>query len=253
MGFVKSSPERALFMTADIGVLLGVVAIAGLTQGVTGFGFGLLSMGLMVVLFPLQDAVVIVAILGLGLSLLNLWTVRTSIPWKEASSILLTALPAIALGNYFLRTLPLQVLRGGIAIMILIGCAVSLWTPQKALIHHPFPWAHLAGLVGGVFGGALNMGGPPAVLYTLLRGWEKSTAKGFLVAYFVPTSILRVILLSLTGMVTRKNLIQGGALLVPAILFGYLGTRIFQRISTRIFRYLATVLLLGLAIKIILS
>lgn len=154
---------------------------------------------------------------------------------------------------FLLQKLTGQVLKIGVAGMILAGCATMLWSPKKTRIHKAFPWACAAGALGGVFNGALGTGGPPVVLYSLLRGWDKSVSKGVLSAYFTMTGTWRMIVLITTGVATAEDLQLGALMLIPALAATYLGTRIFRRMSNNAFRYATMVLLVGLSVKLVLS
>ncbi|MBM3749236.1 MAG: sulfite exporter TauE/SafE family protein [Acidobacteria bacterium] len=233
--------------------LLVIVVLGGLVHGVTGFGFGLFTMGVLSVLMPMGDAVTIVSLINLVITLLNLWTLRGSVDWRESWPVLGAAIPTTILGVYLLRSLDTGLLRTGVGVMILMGCAVALWSPQRARLRGANPWGYVAGLVGGVFGGALNTGGPPVVLYTLLRGWDKARTKSVMTVYFAGTGILRVALLIATGVATAQRLQQGVVLLAPAAAATFLGTRVFRRMSTPVFRYAVTGLLALLAARTILS
>jgi len=237
----------------DIYKLIGILMLGGLVQGTAGFGFGLFTMGMLAIMIPVQDAVVLVSILSLGSILLNLWSVRHDIEWRQALPIIVTALPATALGVYLLGQLPTETLRAGIAIMIVGGCLAALISPHEAAIESSWPWAYLAGAVGGVFGGGLNMSGPPVVLYSLFRGWEKTLAKGVMSAYFLAVSCVRVPLLFASGYATWPLVRQALLLFVPALAASYAGTQLFDRLNAQAFRYVTTGLLLALAGKILLT
>lgn len=234
-------------------MVIAVLVVAGLVHGVTGFGSGLFAMGVLVTAMPLARATVIVSMVSICISLLNLWTVRKSTPWHQILPTLVAAMPATLLGAYLLTRLDVEILRRGVAAMILLGCAVTLWPPRRGPSQRAFPWAYVAGLVGGTFQGALNMGGPPIVLYVLLRGWPKSTAKGFMSVCFAAMTALRIAFLSATGVATFDSVRLGFLAAGPAIIAAFVGTRIFRRMSTGAFRYAATALLAGLAANIILS
>ncbi len=234
----------------DTLLLLIIILASGLIQGVSGFGFGLFAMGAMALIMPVTDAVVVVAIVTLSSIILNLWSVRKDIPWREAWPIIIGAIPTTIVGVLLLRHLNATTLRIGIAVMILGGCAVSMFHTERALIRRAFPWAHISGLVGGLFGGALNMGGPPIVLYALLRAWDKGQAKGAMSAYFFVTGVLRVILHVAAGTATWPLVRQSLLLIIPTVAASYLGVLIFRRLSTRAFRYAVTGLLVFLAIRV---
>jgi len=238
---------------SDSLVLLIVILVASLIQGTAGFGFGLFAMGILTAMMPVTDAAVIVAILGLVTTTVNVWTVRREIPWQELWPVLVTAVPATALGVYLLKTLDAQILRSAVAVMIFAGCAVTLWSPHKTRLHKAMPWAYLSGAVGGVFGGGINMGGPPVVLYSLLRGWDKGVAKALMSSYFFVTSVIRVAGQILSGLATPALIRQALLLTIPTLIACFFGTWLFSRMSNRVFRYAATALLVGLAIRLLLT
>jgi uncharacterized protein len=232
----------------DIWILVAIM-LSGLIAGITGFGFGLVSMGALITFMPVTQATAMVAILTLCVMLMNLWSVRHALQWRESSRILVTSLPATALGVYLLTSLNTKVLSAGVGVMILAGCVLMFWCPPRALLQRAWPWGYVAGLLGGIFGGALGTGGPPIVFYTMLRGWDKSETKGLLCAYFTVTGIWRIILLATQGIITTDTVRRSAILLIPALAASYLGIHIFRRLSTPVFRYATLALLVGLAVK----
>ena len=223
--------------------MAAISAAAGLVAGITGFGSGLVLMGVLVAIIPVQDAAVIVAITALVCSLLNLWTVRVSMPWRETWPMFAISIPAVAAGIYLLANLSPDALRVLVAVMILSGCAVTLWTPPQGLIGAGLGWSLAAGALGGLTGGATSTGGPPVVLYTLLRGWDKAVAKAVMSAFFVVMGFWRLALLIASGLATPNSLRLGVVLLAPTLIALYAGMWIFRRLSTQVFRYAAMALL----------
>jgi uncharacterized membrane protein YfcA len=235
-----------------IWAILAVVVAAAMIQGIAGFGFGLFAMGLLVLFMPVTEATVVSALVSSGTTLVNLWTVRHDIEWREVWPILITAVPATVVGIFLLTSLPVSTLQIGIAISILLGCVVALLCPNRAVIQKAMPWAPILGLLGGLFSGALSMGGPPIALYALLRAWEKKLAKGVMASYFIISLVLRMVVLTATGVATGELWTLGLLLMPPTLLAAYLGTRIFGRMSNRVFRYVTTAILVALAVNVLL-
>ena len=235
----------------DFWILVAVLAAAGLIQGVTGFGFNLFALGVLGAIMPVSDAVVIASIAALCSFAVNLWTVRSDVPWRETWPVVGASLPALLVGVYWLQHLDDRVLRAGLGVTILVGCAVMLWAPKGSRIHRTSPWAYLAGFLGGLSGGAVGASGPPVVLYTLFRGWDKSVAKGVMSAYFLLMGLWRIAVLVATGVATGQTVRKGVLLLVPAILASYVGTLVFRRMSARALRYVALALLAGLSARLL--
>lgn len=235
-------------------LLMAAIAVAaGLVAGITGFGSGLVLMGVLVAIIPVADAAVIAAITAFVTSLLNLWTVRVSMPWRETWPMFAISIPAVAVGVYLLSSLSPDVLRVLVAVMILSGCAVTLWTPPQGLIGAGVGWSLAAGALGGLTGGATSTGGPPVVLYTLLRGWDKAVAKAVMSAFFVVMGFWRLALLITSGLATPESLRLGVALQAPTLIALYAGMWIFRRLSTQVFRYAAMALLGIMAANLLIS
>jgi uncharacterized protein len=238
---------------ASIALLVGVAAVSGLVAGITGFGSGLVLMGILVAIIPVPDAAVIAAIIALVCSVLNLWTVRVSMPWRETWPMFAVSIPAVAAGIYLLANLSPDTLRILVAVMILSGCAVTLWTPPQGLVGAGLGWSLATGLLGGLFGGATSTGGPPVVLYTLLRGWDKGVAKAVMSAFFVVMGFWRLALLIASGLATLESLRLGMLMLAPTLAALYAGMWIFGRLSTQVFRYAAMALLGITAVNLLFS
>jgi uncharacterized membrane protein YfcA len=228
-----------------------ITMVASFVVGITGFGFGLVATPLLVTLMPMSEAVVLVTIASLPLMLQNAATVRTAIPWRDIWPILVTSLPASALGTVVLAHANTNLLRIILAGVTLLGCLVVIWVPKRVFIFRAFPWAYLAGLLGGFIGGATAAGGPPVVLYCLFRGWEKDRVKALLSVYFFFTTIWRLIQLFINGLVPWSVGRMGLLLIVPALGVCYLGTLLFRRMSTVVFRYATIGLLVVMAIRLV--
>jgi len=236
---------------ASIVLLVGVAAASGLVAGITGFGSGLVLMGVLVTIIPVADAAVIAAIIALVCSLLNLWTVRVSMPWRETWPMFAVSIPAVAAGVYLLANLSPDTLRILVGVMILSGCAVTLWTPPQGVIGAGLGWSLTTGVLGGLSGGATSTGGPPVVLYTLLRGWDKGVAKAVMSAFFVVMGFWRLALLIVSGLATPESLRLGALMLAPTLAALYAGMWIFGRLSTQVFRYAAMALLGIMAVNLL--
>ena len=91
------------------------------------------------------------------------------------------------------------------------------------------------------------------MLYTLLRGWDKSVAKAAMSVFFVISGIWRVALMVGSGLVMPESVRLGAMMLVPMLIALYAGTRIFSRLSTRVFRYAAMALLGVMAANLLIT
>ena len=65
-------------------------------------------------------------------------------------------------------------------------------------------WAYLAGLFGGLLGGAYNTSGPPVIVYADCRRWPPDVFKGNLQGYFIIVSLAVVASHALNGNFTPQ-------------------------------------------------
>ncbi len=228
--------------------LLG--AVSGFVSGVTGFGSGLVLMGTLVAVMPVEQATVITAVVAIVLAVVNTWSVREHIPWASIWPTLLAAAPAIALGVYLLNHLDEGALKAGLVLIILAGCGAVLWSPRKRTYSSPY-LASVAGALSGLFNGALGTGGPPLVLFTLLRGWDKRACKAYLGTLFLLMNVLRMGMLVTSGIATQESLVRAAGIVVPVMAAWYGGKWVFQRVSTRGFRYAGVSILVLIAANLI--
>ena len=231
--------------------MVGIVLLAGLVTGVSGFGFGLVSVATLATVRSLPEAVVMVNVIALFVFSYNLWTVRHDLNWHDALPLILSSLPMAVVGVFLLQTLDAQWLEWMLAAAILAGCVVALWSPKAVLTDKPYPGSVVAGMLGGLLGGVLASGGPPVVLYCLLRGWDKSAMKAVLSGYFAVIAVWRLIVLFVQGVATTNSALLGLVLLLPSFVGTYVGVRVFKRLSTTAFKYATAGLLVLLAIRLV--
>ena len=107
----------------------------------------------------------------------------------------------------------------------------------------PASLGYLAGALSGVLG-AFNTGGPPAVVYTTVSGWDKDTTTSSLQLTFVLTSLIQLTGFGLTGLLTAESLWLNLALFPVMALGVFAGQHLYQRIDQVTFRRaLLTILL----------
>jgi len=169
---------------------LPVSFFAGLTQGLTGFGSALVAMPFFIKILPARIAVTL-SILN-GLSITSILTVRhlSSIRPKRVLPLMVGSIPGMALGIIFLKGADESLIRRLLG-LILIGYSLySLMERPHGKRQISPVWGLAAGFFTGVIGAAFSAGGPPAIIYVTLTGWEKDEIKGTLSAFFLFSCIL---------------------------------------------------------------
>jgi len=243
-------------MTGDV-IAVGVFAalLAGVSKG--GFGSGASFAGAAILALFVPPGVA----LGIMLPILMLIDIATLRPyWRqwgrvEVTMLILGGLPGIGLGMAFYRMADADLLRlliGGIAL------AFVLWqTVLRARVmrrgQSPLPgWAGLfAGLVAGFTSFVSHAGGPPAAVYLLSRGLDKTRYQATTVLMFFVFNIVKAVPYGMLGLFTQQTLMIDLVLTPFALLGAWIGVRAHRIMPERAFFAATYVLLTLTGVKLI--
>lgn len=217
-------------MTSDAHILLTVAALAlsGFTQGLTGFGFGLVSMALLPLFLPFKDALVVVAVLNVAACATTFAATFRHFCWRRGLGLALGSVVGVPIGFHALVHLESQTL------LHALGAVMVLFATTELLLARRFPvrfpgWAGWpVGVVSGALGGAFNIGGPPVIAYVYSQPWTKEQIVAVLQVVFGLSALMRLGLVAHSGLL-RDDLLQLALIsLVPMLLAILLGGRLLR-------------------------
>lgn len=226
--------------TVQLVVVAIAIFFASSTQVIAGFGFGLLSMPIMTLAIPVEQAVVVSTLLSMASTLWMGWHLRADIDRPIAKRITLAALVGMPLGLWILSVVSDRALRLTLGVSVLIATVLLV---RRINLAHVGPRLDIAlGFVSGVLNTSLSTNGPPLVFGLQARQMKPDQFRATLSAVFAMSSIVALALFIAAGKVTGDGL---HAVLVafPAWLLGQaLGWPIRRHFHGERFR--ATVLIL---------
>ena len=213
--------------------ILGAVTLASaMVMSLAGFGFGLVSMSFFPLFMPLIDANIMASLLAIPVILMNLIPLRRYLRLRTLLPIIVGTAVGVPVGIWGLVRLEERVLLIGLGIVILVALAVGEIAAKGKAREPSTPVAFGAGLIGGAFGGAYSISGPPVALYltSVLDG--KKELKANLLLYFLLQIGFRFVLLVSGGLATFEHVKTAGLLVLP--LFGGIGIgmALFNRVSS---------------------
>lgn len=232
-------------------ILAALIAFLGaFTQGMTGFGFGLVSMALLPLLLPMAEAVPLVAVWSFVINLGLLYRLRAHVDLKRVAPLLLGAIVGVPLGVFYLDGADDRLVRLSLGAVMVAWSLWALLGGEKAVADRGAPPGAglLAGVFGGVLSGAFNTGGPPTILYVNAMGWDKDRATSTLQAFFTFASVLSLSTHASVGLLDLEA-VRRSLPVVPVVMLGtWLGAQVYDRIPQERFRTLVLgfVLVLGL-------
>lgn len=239
-------------MTFDEIAIAGIVLMAALSQGVIGFGFGLIVMSVLPRVLPLEVAVPFTLVYGVVVAAAGFHRYRSHAPWREIGPMLLGATFGLPVGIFALRSLDPDPCVRVLGILIVLYVAHTVW-PRRVAPHESAPlrrrWAVPAGFVAGIFGGAFAMGGPPVIAYATARRFSPSAFKGVLQGFFATSTAAALLAFAGAGMLTMDGLWLN-LMFAPLVVVGaWAGMRYGDRLHPVLFRrvVLTALLFLGLS------
>jgi uncharacterized membrane protein YfcA len=237
-------PPHVFTSLAQFAVVNAVLVLAQVVYVAFGFGSGLIAVGLLALMFPgLQDVVVLLLLVNLPAEILVVVRSWREIIWRRAGAIAAGVVVGVPLGTYVLKTGSPDAVLTGLGVFLVAVSGVLLRLRDDLRVAWPRWSGPPVGLAGGVLTGLFGTGGPPLIIYAHLAGLTKGAFRGNLMAIFLLQTCLRIPAYAVSGLLTAPRL-WSGVLLMPAALLGtWAGQRLHVQLSEPAFRRLVSVLL----------
>ena len=230
--------------TTDLAILNAILGMAALMASVTGFGYALVAVPLLVLLLPPLQLVPVVLISWGPLALLLIARSWRDLNPGRLARLLAGALLGAPLGILVLSSLPAGTMRPVIGGITLIAGGSLLLRPGRPLVREG-PALLAAGLLSGVTGGSTGMSGPPVVLLGLAQRWEPRGFRADLICFFLVLHTSMAVGLGYMGLLSGGTLRLSLAVL-PGVLVGYAaGTRLLGRVDASTYRRVAVSLVVA--------
>lgn len=211
------------------------VASAGVITGLTGFGFALVSVPLLLLVMDPPSVVTTVLVIGQLTSAVNAATARRHVVRSMLWALLPGATIGIVAGSFVLRWLPpatLKLVAGGLVVLFTALLAFRREAAGRR-------WPAREAIVGGASGAlmtSVGLSGPPVVLLASSALPDKDRSRATLAAYFALTSPLGLATLLAQGSAPLHAWLAA-LLLAPLALAGReLGARLHRRTPSGAFR-----------------
>lgn len=232
------------FVAPPLLPLLAGAAIGGFVQGLSGFAYGLVALAVWAWVMEPQVAGPMVVFGSLVGQVLALPTIRRGFVAGRTWPFVAGGAAGIPVGVLALRAIDPTGFKAALGGFLVVWCPVMLALRAPPRLGWGGRWADAAsGFGGGVGGGLGGLTGPVPILWASLRGWPPDEQRGVFQPYNLAMHSLIMVAYVATGTVTAEFLpyfaMVGPAMVVP----GWLGARLYRRISPQAFRRLVLGLL----------
>ena len=209
--------SQTLLMALFIAV---IVFLSAFQQSLSGFGFSLVAMPILVQLLGIQTAAPLVAVLALTLNIINGIRWRQALDFSEIKRLGIWMALGVPLGIWGIFALNETIVKAGLGILLVAYALFALLKPDR-LPTISRRWAYPAGFFAGLLGGAYNTSGPPLILYGSLRNWSHQRFRAVLQSLFGFAASIVVFGHIVTGHYT-KPVLELTAIALPGTLLGVL-------------------------------
>ncbi|PIY45125.1 MAG: hypothetical protein COZ05_07010, partial [Armatimonadetes bacterium CG_4_10_14_3_um_filter_59_10] len=208
-----------------------IIVAGSFLQGVTGFAFGMVTMSLLPFLMTVKAATPLVAVLAVPNAASILWQTRQGTDLRKGWGLLSGLVFGVPIGVLFIAKMDNAIVEKALAVVLISVALQGLLLPPKVGAGmRPF-WGPVAGLLGGMIGGAFNIGGAPIVVYVYRQNWSRETIIAVMQTVFLISMLYRLTFYALTGMLSA-TLFLNCLLLLPCIIVGSsLGVRCQHKID----------------------
>ena len=224
-------------------IIAGTLALflAGLTQGLTGFGLALVAVSILVNFLSPKVVIPMIVILSIVTNSVILFESRKWVDLKRIWPLMVTGIAGMPLGTYLLVVLDVGTLRVFIGIVMALFAIAFLMGFSMQIKNEKVAFAPV-GLVSGLLQGSTSLSGPPVILFFVNQGVAKQVFRANLVAYFTVLSLATVPAYAIGGLITGEVLKYVLWFLLPMIIGVAVGIKLAHKIEERLFRNIALVI-----------
>jgi uncharacterized membrane protein YfcA len=239
-------------MNAELLLLAGGAALAGLVQGISGFAFAMVAMSIWVWGIEPRLAAVMAVSGGLVGQVIAVFTVKRGLRPAALLPFLAGGLVGVPLGTSALPHLNPAAFKLTLGLFLVVCCPTMLLAHRIPRLRAGGRWADGAvGLLGGVMGGIGGFSGVLPSLWITLRGWDKDLQRSVIQNFSLVALAVTLASYVASGLAT-PDMWPKLAVVVPALLLpSLIGARIYHGLSPAAFRRVVLVLLTGAGVAMI--
>lgn len=235
-------------LAADrLALCAGIVFLAAVLRGYTGFGFALAAVPMLALILPPVLVVPLVLCLEITAGLLILPGIWRDVDLRSVGWLASGSLFGVPLGIYGLATQSEDVMRVVIAVIVLFS-AVAIARGLRLRRVPGGPATAAVGAVSGLLTGATAMAGPPVILFYLGAGMAVHVGRASLIFYFSLVDTAAIAVAGWAGLLGRA-LFALILVCLPALASGQaIGARLFRSSLQRHYRAVALVVLVVISL-----
>ena len=223
------------------------VFLAAIVRGYSGFGFSLLAITSVSLVYAPATVIPAVFMMEIAASIHMLPGVWKDVHWRSLAPLIAGTTAGLPFGAYALANVPVPPMKVALAIFV-ITAAILLWQGFSLKTIPNRIATFVVGVAAGIANGAFGIGGPPVILFYFASPAGNAVGRASLIAYFLVTDLIGLGVLGANGILSVTN-VKLALLFLPALLAGvWLGARSFKSADPATFRKAVLAILMLLAV-----
>lgn len=225
-----------------------IVLVASLIKGITGFGFALISLPLLITWYPAKELIPVLVFCNLMASLIIVLQKKDrKLINKQFRSLIIYGGIFTVTGVIFFKNIPEHMLILIISTFFIILSALSLLN-----IKYPIPLTNIsfkiAGAVLGFLTGSISISGPPLALFLNSANVDNQEFREIFAWFSIITATVALVGYGFFGLITAQT-IKMTLLFFPILFVGsFLGKRLNHKIPLSVFKKMTIVITLILSV-----
>ncbi|HSP54921.1 MAG TPA: sulfite exporter TauE/SafE family protein [Dehalococcoidia bacterium] len=232
---------------------IAIAFLASVCQSVTGFGFALVMVPLITIVWAVKPGVAATVLLSLFGNIMLLREVRGHVSVPRVGGLLGGFAIGLVPGVIIFEKVDEDALRIGVGVIVLLATFAIYRAPEIDRGHDGLGIRMVAGAISGAIGSSTSLSGPPIVLYLVGRVQEIDAFRATVLAYFVPSSVIVLVSYAIVGQITWEVVLMAAAG-TPAVLIGNpVGGWLRGHLDAERFRIVVLLVLVGASISVVAS
>jgi uncharacterized membrane protein YfcA len=230
---------------ATFGIVIVGAMLAGFAQGLSGFAFAMIALGVWAWALTPQVAAPLAVFGALMGQLLSVLQIRAGYDLRRIAPLVAGGVIGVPIGVFALHNFDPIKFKLVVGTLLIGYAGYGLLAAGDLRIKFGGRWLDAGvGLIGGMLGGLGGMSGSVPAIWTQARGWKRDLRRATMQVYNITMHIFTLTVYAETGGLRaldwRLFALSAPALLIPA----YFGAKFYNRVSERFFQRLVLVLLL---------
>lgn len=233
-------------------IVFSVIFIAGCVQGMTSFGFSLLSLPILSMIIDIKVIVPMLVIFSLIMNSIILYKIRKHMKLKDIYLLIVVAALATPLGAKLLINVDKEVLQVFVGILVTLSAILMHYgykinIKNEKLVHIPL------GFMSGLLNGSVSLSGPPVILFLTNQGVDKQVFRATLTAFFWILNVITIVTFYFNNLITGE-VVQMTSITVPALVAGVLlGVYFGNKVKDQIFKKITTIMIISMGMLSIIT